>query len=178
MGDVIKRTLKNGRIAYYARYTEADGKRTTRATRARTMRKARDVLLAIEENIVRARVGLPTIGEAASARSLFLGVNNHRIGYAHVSKAGYLRPQIVMCPCGCGDVVSLRNIAWCSAYASRVYFEVVREDGQPVSVFQARLALRRAERFTNEQSKRHQEVGNGRARTAEKRRVVSACRAG
>jgi integrase len=58
VGDIITRTLKNGRVAYYARYLELDGKRTSRATKARNEDEARKFLYALEARVAAGKVGL------------------------------------------------------------------------------------------------------------------------
>jgi integrase len=70
MGDILRRTLKNGRTAFYARYIEADGKRTSKATKARTEEDALKVLYAIEARVRAGQVGLaaPTKEEREERR--------------------------------------------------------------------------------------------------------------
>jgi integrase len=58
VGDILTRTLKNGRVAYYARYVELDGKRTARATKSRSYEDAQKVLWALEERVRKGQVGL------------------------------------------------------------------------------------------------------------------------
>ena len=56
MGDIITRSLKNGRIAFYARYVEIDGKRTSKATKAKNIEAAQKWL---ERAETRVAGGLP-----------------------------------------------------------------------------------------------------------------------
>jgi integrase len=63
MGDIIKRTLKDGTIALYGRFVDHEGKRVARATGAKTEEAAQKWL---ERAEMRAEAGLPV--EANSTR--------------------------------------------------------------------------------------------------------------
>jgi integrase len=58
VGDIIERTLKSGRIAYYARYVEIDGMRTSRKIGSKTPEEASTRLAVIEERVASGQPGI------------------------------------------------------------------------------------------------------------------------
>lgn len=59
MGHIIVRTLKNGRVAYYAQYVEITGRRTSKATKAKTHEAAQKWLDRAEARVAAGQPGDP-----------------------------------------------------------------------------------------------------------------------
>lgn len=58
MGDITARALSTGRVAYYARYVELDGRRTMKKINARTIEEAHTRLAAIEDRVAAGQPGI------------------------------------------------------------------------------------------------------------------------
>lgn len=59
MAEIIKRKGSDGRTHYYARFTDADGKRKMRATKQGNEKDARRFVVELEARIARGKIGIP-----------------------------------------------------------------------------------------------------------------------
>lgn len=160
MASLVNRTNRRGGLRFYAKYIDLDGGQKMRALNARNMDEALEMKRAIEANLAAGKIGMRSLSE--TAEELMYTPRDHqghfRVGrsWATIDADGEerLRPQSVLCPCGCEQVFELNHIRWCSRRSAHSYWEMVITDQMPVRLFQARNAVRRVNRSINDQTER------------------------
>ncbi len=66
MGDIVRRVDAKGRVQYYIRYRDVDGRRKQRASRQPTRELAKKLLVEVEARVNRQRVGMPEASAGAA----------------------------------------------------------------------------------------------------------------